>query len=793
MERLSRCRSCGSDVNATSIYCSECGSELALNTGAGNQCPNPDCGQVLDGQERFCPKCGTNIISVNQPQGAVDIYSISVRPELEQDLSLPDQHEKVSCEDCANYREARRISDQIVHGGGASVLQAMTKIKEDETKQQVAEAKQKAEQIKVQSVAWGFKPIMSDYCAAKAKDQIYEICEFKNREGNCSDYQGSNIGRAKTCMSCLHEVFVNPQKNFEVLKGISDPKIHHGMMEGIQADEANEITSLYYSKGESSGEPRFHSWCSRCSTGKYVALPYPNVHSDCLYHEPKEGYEPILLQTSSDQQDMSVQLEERKEAIAIQSRYMAANRAGTKEALVEYFRGQLERAKNGSLQEDIAKQFQDWAYITLQLFASTEEGKDVEARLAAYFPDEYHQIGSDGDRAKRLMRHVEQNNIFFELINESPYALLTPLVREVPMDKLTAICLQTIKEGFFLDNGLGETCKLRWVEEEEVRIGNGMYPEEMVGELYKTLKKLKLLASKGMEHVKKKGKEAEMITVMVSIAPLALPEVIEAAGRRAAVLGVPCPLVHEPLSEEQQRIILANMDWIREPEDLIVLLEGQLDTICSVWDNFWGSVQQEDMATDGYGTLRHLGSEIGELLIGPMILIVTYCNFLSRKINPLKHEDRTICRDYPGYTGTTEDLLQIMRKKTPDYASVISPGVKSLHYLQYEWRQEAAKNAPAESKAVDTPKSAQASTRSLTDLEKVKLMLNHELQPMVEDINDAIELGDTLDLGVLEVQLRGRLSEYENIDELLGIELDGIDTIDLGELLQLLKSNGIVS
>ena len=187
------------------------------------RCPNADCAQELEGQEKFCPSCGARI------------EASGLRPSklLKEPQEL--QAQNISCKDCAFFREARPISDLLVRGGGSQVSQAITKIKEDETKQKIAEAKQKVELIKVQRKEWGFRPIMSDYCTAKAKSQVFEICELKNKDGDCADYQKMHIDYSRTCISCIHEVFVNPQKNFDVLKGIHDPKIHHGMMEGIQA------------------------------------------------------------------------------------------------------------------------------------------------------------------------------------------------------------------------------------------------------------------------------------------------------------------------------------------------------------------------------------------------------------------------------------------------------------------------------------------------------------------------------------------------------------------------------
>ncbi|MGP0593948.1 hypothetical protein ACTRXD_15600 [Nitrospira sp. T9] len=163
----------------------------------------------------------------------------------------------------------------------------LLKIKEDETKQRISETKQKVELIKISRREWGFRPLLSDYCAAQSSQDIYEICELKNRAKDCSDFQATSR-TYMYCSSCVHRM---PHGDpYLVLYGVNNTEIHSKMKEGIDAQGAIEMATLYHSKGECHSMPRFHDWCRYFTSGKrYVCLPYPNVHHDCPYHEWPEG------------------------------------------------------------------------------------------------------------------------------------------------------------------------------------------------------------------------------------------------------------------------------------------------------------------------------------------------------------------------------------------------------------------------------------------------------------------------------------------------------------------------
>jgi len=887
MDKVTYCPACGAENEDTSNFCSQCGSRLLSHRVPPTQSSHLSADHSVGGYGASSPQSEAQSDWEPQTSGVVNPYAVGPLPPLAQAESQPSlqrQSQAVSCEDCAHFRKVSPVSDQLVYGGGATVSQAITKIKEDETKQRIAEGKQKVELLKVQSTEWGFRPIMSDFCAAKAESDVFGICEIKNREKNCPDFESEKRDYSRTCSSCVHAVFVNLRKNFNVLEGIHDPKIHHGMMEAIQAEEAEEITSIYFRKGESQGEPQFHSWCRFYSRGKYIALPYPNVHSDCPHHELKPDYAPIANFVREQPRESSTQPNDRLELIAIQSQYMAAARAGDTGSLVAFFRRQFERIRSGELPSPLSQQFEDWAFIILLSFRSTPKGGSIATALSGFHPQRLKRLQEDESRLRALVQAVEKNNPFFQLINNSAYTLINQVAQEVDKERLKAICLQTIREGLAFDNGLSVSSKLQWIAEEEVRIANGMYPEYLVDDLRRLVKTLKLAESQAQAAVKKAGKENELKQAIADFAILAIPEIIEYLSRQAAIWSVPCPLPLVPLSEEEKRILGAMFNGDYDLEDAVLFLEARYKQLCDAVNSFQRSSQQENAAMDGFGGLKHLARDVTQATTKPILMGVTFRNFLSRRLRPREHEDWPPCielgkdlldkvkaQDVEGYlTNFPEEaslfalkynfesrmkpqmeekaaetrglaerdventqhgesielrlpdngefkyalvqevlvapndrvamgqtLLRIQTDKA--FVEIPSPRAGVVESLKVKYTDRLSQGDPILTLRVEGAAGAAGAPAVKFSLmldgsnPAVEQLLSHawELEPIIKDIQNAIEQGDQWDLKILEAQLRGYLQRQESLRTILGITQETIDGMSLNEIIDLLRKSGI--
>jgi double zinc ribbon protein len=256
----SACQNCGTEIQQTDKFCSACGQQ---NITSPSFCQS--CKQELEHGDRFCFSCGADVGT---------------------GFEKTKQH--VECIDCANYREVIPISSLLPINESKAVNEELLKIVKDESQLQESELEFKVEQIKISRVLWGSRPRMSVFCAAKAEQKIYEICEAKNRLNNCADFRPKTAPTA-ICASCIHrEIRSYP---YAAAANIPKPEVSNKILDEIDAKWALEISTIYHAKGECRHVPEYHDYCLHSSSdGKYMALPYPNIHSDCLDYEPKAAF-----------------------------------------------------------------------------------------------------------------------------------------------------------------------------------------------------------------------------------------------------------------------------------------------------------------------------------------------------------------------------------------------------------------------------------------------------------------------------------------------------------------------
>jgi len=208
----------------------------------------------------FCAQCGGAI--AQSPSG---------------NFSFLEERGAKRCSNCEHFRRVCAVSDQLrTFTNAAAVFQALLKIQEDEQKLRAHEVELKTIQIKNKKVEWGFQPQMSDYCAAKASEGRFEICELKNEAGDCPDYT-RKASSPVDCDGCNYYVPDNPNP-FPVPTGEAT-ELYEKRLEAVDAQIAVEMQSLYHRKGMPvpGRQLLVHGFCSYFGR----ALPYANVHRDC--------------------------------------------------------------------------------------------------------------------------------------------------------------------------------------------------------------------------------------------------------------------------------------------------------------------------------------------------------------------------------------------------------------------------------------------------------------------------------------------------------------------------------
>jgi RNA polymerase subunit RPABC4/transcription elongation factor Spt4 len=249
------CSKCKAFLKPEDKFCSECGQKVQQEA----QLRCPACAALIQEGDKKCHSCGADL-SGNSMAGPV------WRPE-------PAKVDKV-CAICEHFRKVIPPSSALPYFTGTAISQAMIKIEEDQVKQSVAEASFKAYLIETGKTRWDRRPIMTAYCAAKADNETYEVCEVKNRELNCPDFLMST-GFITECKNCLH---LEPRnENPYPAQGPLTPELYEKKLESVDAEIALELTALWATKGVPNRKVLYHDFC----TLHNIARPYVNIHKDC--------------------------------------------------------------------------------------------------------------------------------------------------------------------------------------------------------------------------------------------------------------------------------------------------------------------------------------------------------------------------------------------------------------------------------------------------------------------------------------------------------------------------------
>jgi hypothetical protein len=178
----------------------------------------------------------------------------------------------------------------------SSLQQALQKVQDQEMELLDKEAMDKVNLMMLKRQDWPYKPSMWNFCTEKADVQawflnagekrhkktvgVFEICEVKNRRGDCASFQSvpRPLVNCYLCRYCALHVEKEPQP---VQHG--KPEIYWDKVKNYFDTWATELTQVYYNGGKFP-HARFHDRCRYFN----MALPYPNLYSDCRYFERRQ-------------------------------------------------------------------------------------------------------------------------------------------------------------------------------------------------------------------------------------------------------------------------------------------------------------------------------------------------------------------------------------------------------------------------------------------------------------------------------------------------------------------------
>ena len=252
---MTDCQKCNAALADGDKFCGSCGHPTAVADGHCLACSAP-----VEARDKHCYSCGASLAQKNKSLAPVwQPKDVKVEP---------------ICAICQHYRDIKMISAELPYWTGTAISQALIKIEESQVKQSVAEASRRATLVETSKKRWPHPPIMSAYCGKHEADEVFEVCEVKNRALDCPDF----TLREKDPVSCKHCAHLAEGKEDPYPpQGSLTPDLYEKQLESIDAQVALEITALWATKGVPGRTVEFHDFCTLY--GK--ARPYVNRHGEC--------------------------------------------------------------------------------------------------------------------------------------------------------------------------------------------------------------------------------------------------------------------------------------------------------------------------------------------------------------------------------------------------------------------------------------------------------------------------------------------------------------------------------
>jgi hypothetical protein len=320
------------------------------------------------------------------------------------------------------------------------ISEALSKIVEDEQKRREMEAQDKTNAMKLTTMTWSGRPMMSNFCGLREADEdpVYLIAEIKNANYQCNDF-GSTLDPPHRCLECKHR---RPSRGKaedlrveETTAGMATRNVSVGLntsvadslltthREGVASRIGFELTGAYNSAGHLAMEPRYFDYCGHYSTpDDYVVCLMQNPHHTCKAWEatmPTETPE-TNLPTAPPQTDLAT----------APPPALATPAAVPAEANIDYTKAWAFFQKNQEL-------VNEWIFFWEWMLDVEITGDDLKLRLAQKVIESLQVVGSPSylqtldlieryksvsalDEAQRTYQREQNQAIFVAMLRADP-------------------------------------------------------------------------------------------------------------------------------------------------------------------------------------------------------------------------------------------------------------------------------------------------------------------------------------------------------------------------------------
>jgi hypothetical protein len=360
----------------------------------------------------------------------------------------------------------------------------------------------------------------------------------------------------------------------------------------------------------------------------------------------------------------------KNDAISLIANWVGATRALHAEndelRYQSFVAGALNMASSGRL-ANMGETVENLLFIDLITTYSSGKFINLVNRLLQQFPGRF---GPMIKNPKLLSTLKDFNNTFLQFWKSWPYKTYL-ILWNAPQEQLMETCLQTMREGFYVES-LSCISKLKFLEEERIRIDADLYPRSLKPELERFHSKLQRSAKKIEADLEKYGGspvEANAKMIKGLIAPLSLSEVVEQINQATSMSNTPNPFAYEPLG-----------DW--DNKQLAALIEGEYDLQDMV--NFFVSRHEDE--SKHMQMMQQMGGLAGGLAVlepwfrMSQYMVTTILNMLSRRLNPVQHRDYQV---FPPSPFKPNLVYELMSKQDIEMAKAYKPPVNSLFLAEH--------------------------------------------------------------------------------------------------------------
>ena len=229
------------------------------------------------------------------------------------------------CADCRHFQRYQPRT-QVLAGDLGTVRQAVTaelsRLMQDERQTQDAEAAMQVELLRTDQVEWPHPPAMTDCCAFRAAETVFQVPRLKNIDYECGDHELGVAPRTETCATCRHRIvgegpardqammdYLQTSAEMAIVAGRPGDNALNSYVATIDARQALEMAQAYYHGRMVLRPPQYLAHCGRFSGPRaFIPCAVQNPHDRCA------GWEPVDAARSDAPQGLFVAAAGRKAA-----------------------------------------------------------------------------------------------------------------------------------------------------------------------------------------------------------------------------------------------------------------------------------------------------------------------------------------------------------------------------------------------------------------------------------------------------------------------------------------------